>query len=241
MDAEQIIMAVRGIILRHARPERIWLHGSRATGEATDTSDIDIAFNDKEFKELWLIEQELEKLPTLVKIDVTNIANAEERFRHRVAETGRVLYSSGKKLRFEDGLHNYRRAVDRFKEAVSRKEDLERGGFGDIFLDLVVKRFEFTFEMSWKAIRRCLDYLGIEAKYPRACFKEAYALGILSDESVWLEMIEQRNLSSHVYNQDEVRGILLRIDLYLRHFELLLAKLDEKGESERITEAQSSQ
>lgn len=229
MDAEKIIVEVRNIILRHAKPERIWLYGSRATGAATETSDIDIAFDDKDFKETWLIDEDLKKLPTLLMVDVKNIAHTEERFRQRVVSTGRVLYSAGKKLRCEDGIYNFRRALGRFREALQSKEALEREGFGDIFLDLAVKRFEFTYEMSWKAIRRCLDYLGIEAKYPRACFKEAYAIGLLSNESVWLDMIEQRNLTSHVYNQDEVKGILAHLDEYCLNFEELLARLEEKA------------
>ncbi len=228
MDVERIIGEVRQIILRHTKPERIWLYGSRATGEAAPASDIDIAYDDREFKEPWLIEEEVEKLPTLLKVDVKNIAQTEERFRQRVIATGRVLYSADKKLRFEDGLYNYRRALDRFCEALDRRETLEGEGFGDIFLDLAVKRFEFTFEMAWKAIRRCLDFLGVEAKYPRACFKEAYAIGLLTNEPVWLEMIEQRNLTSHVYNQEEARGILARLDDYRHNFEELLSRLDEK-------------
>lgn len=229
MDVEKLIVEVRDIILRHAKPERIWLYGSRATGEATETSDVDIAFDDKEFKQSWLIDEDVEKLPTLLKIDVKNLAHTDERFRQRVMSTGRVLYSANKKLRCEDGLYNYTRALDRFREALQRKEVLEREGFGDIFLDLAVKRFEFTFEMSWKAIKRCLDYLGIEVKYPRACFKEAYALGFISNESVWLDMIEQRNLTSHVYSQEEVRGILKRLDEYLAAFEELSVRLGEKA------------
>ena len=229
MDTEKIIGEIKDVILRHAKPERIWLYGSRATGGATETSDIDIAFDDKEFKDVWRIDEDLQRLPTLLKIDVKNIAHSEERFRQRVLSTGRVLYSASKKLRCEDGIYNYRRALIRFREALERKAALEQEGFGDIFLDLAVKRFEFTYEMSWKAIRRCLDFLGIEAKYPRACFKEAYALGLLKNEPVWLEMIEQRNLTSHVYNQDEVRGILNRLEEFCLNFEELLARLEEKA------------
>lgn len=230
VEVENILKDIISIILRYSKPDRIWLYGSRATGEATETSDIDVAFDDKEFSNFGLIEAEVEKLPTLLKIDVKNIAFTEERFRNRVISTGRVLYSASKKLRSEDGTHNYRKALERFREAVDKRETLEKEGFGDIYLDLAVKRFEFTYEMSWKAIRRCLDYLGIEARSPRACFKEAYSLGLISNEALWLEMIEQRNLTSHVYNQEEVRGILSRLQEYRTHFEELLAALEMKLE-----------
>lgn len=66
------------IIIKHAPPTRIYLYSSRATGEAGETSDIDIAYDDKECKGHYLIEEEIQKLPTLVKIDVKNIAFTEE-------------------------------------------------------------------------------------------------------------------------------------------------------------------
>lgn len=228
MTIEKIIEESKNIILRHAKPERIWLYGSRAALEASEQSDIDIAYDDKEFREQWLIEDEIQKLATLHKVDVKNIAFTEERFRQRVIATGRVLYSASKQLRFEDGLYNFRRAFERFSEALARKEALEQEGFGDIFLDLAVKRFEFTYEMSWKAIKRYLDFVGISATSPRACFREAFSQGLIDAEQLWLEMIERRNLSSHIYNQDEIAGILAYLDGYRDAFAGLIATLEDK-------------
>ncbi|QSV44847.1 HI0074 family nucleotidyltransferase substrate-binding subunit [Geobacter benzoatilyticus] len=230
MSIEEIIAQVTKIILKHSKPERIWLYGSRASGEAKEYSDIDIAFDDKDCKADWQIEEEIEKLQTLIKIDVKNIAHTEERFRQRVLSTGRVLYSASKKLRFEDGLYNFQRALERFSEAIAQREELEQRGYGDIVLDLCTKRFEFTYEMSWKAIKRGLDYMGIEAAYPRICFKEAYAIGLITNQDVWIDMIEQRNLSSHVYNQDEVRGILAKLETYRDNFDELYQALMQKLE-----------
>ena len=50
MQYKELLDEIRKIILNHAKPERIYLYGSRANGEATETSDIDIAYYDKEFK-----------------------------------------------------------------------------------------------------------------------------------------------------------------------------------------------
>lgn len=96
MNTEKIISEVKDAILRHAKPERIWLYGSRANGLATQTSDIDMAFEDKDFKEIWLIDEDLGKLPTLLKMDAKNIAHAEERFRQRVLSTGRTSIARAK-------------------------------------------------------------------------------------------------------------------------------------------------
>lgn len=219
MEFKTILDEVKKIILKHANPERIYLYGSRVSGEAKETSDIDIAYDAPDFRDEYLIEEEVNQLQTLLKIDVKNLSATEERFRNRVKTTGTVLYSASKMLRFEDGLYNFRRALERFSSAIERRDELYREGFGDIFLDLAVKRFEFTYEMAWKAIKRYLDFIGIDALSPRSCFREAYQQGLIEDQGVWLEMIEQRNLSSHVYSEIEIEGILSRLDVYRKAFE----------------------
>lgn len=228
MHFREILDEVRRIILKHAKPERIYLYGSRATGEATETSDIDIAYYDKDFRENYLIEEAVKQLPTLLKVDVKNIAFAEERFRNRVTVTGRVIYSFGKKQRSEDGIYNFRNALLKYADVVDRKEEFYREGFSDIYLDLVVKRFEFTYEMAWKAIKRYLDFVGIESVSPRSCFKEAFSQKIIGEDAIWLEMIEQRNLTSHVYDESEVTEILGKIVNYKNAFAGMLETLEQR-------------
>jgi nucleotidyltransferase substrate binding protein (TIGR01987 family) len=217
-NANNLIRDVKRIILKHANPERIYLYGSYANGLADQGSDIDIAYEDKEFKDHYLIADEIEKLRTLVKIDVQNIAHSEKRFNERVKATGKVIYSASKKLRAEDGLHNFSNAFERFSSVLDRESELKEAGFDDIYLDLVIKRFEFTFEMSWKALKRYLSFLGIEAKSPRVVFQEAYAQEIITNEAIWLDMIEQRNLSSQIYDEFEIKGILDRKGAYHKAF-----------------------
>lgn len=227
MTRQDIVKAVVKIILKHAKPTRIYLYGSEANGEATSKSDIDIAFDDEKFRDDYLINDDIENLRTLVKVEVKNIARAETRFANRVKATGRVLYSANKKLRAEDGLYNFSKACKRFAEAVKRREELVREGYSDIYLDLIVKRFEFTYEMSWKAIKRYLSSVGIECLNPRDCFKEALVQGLISDEEIWLDMLERRNLSSHIYDQDEISEVLDRIDDYKKSFTKLKINLEK--------------
>lgn len=210
----EIINQVKEIILKHAKPVRIYLYGSQITGDASDGSDIDIAYEDPDNKNNYLIEEGVRQINTLIKIDVKNISKTEERFKNRVKSTGRVLYSSTKELRAQDGLHNFSNALDKFINVVERFEEFKNEGFGDVYLDLVIKRFEFTYEMSWKAVKRYLEFTGLEAKSPRAVFKEAYSQQIIKDEDIWLDMIEQRNLSSHVYDENEMKEILEKKNIY---------------------------
>ncbi|MDD4855884.1 MAG: HI0074 family nucleotidyltransferase substrate-binding subunit [Sulfuricurvum sp.] len=221
-----IINEIKTIILKYAKPTRIYLYGSQANGEANKSSDIDIAYDDENFKDHYLIDNDIKNISTLVKLDVKNIAKTEERFKNRVKSTGRVLYSSTKQLRAQDGLYNFSNALDRFASAVDRYEEFKNEGFEDVYLDLIVKRFEFTYEMSWKALKRYLEFLGFEPKSPRMTFKEAYAQQLIEDEDVWLDMIEQRNLTSHIYDESEIEEILNKRELYKKTFTQLKAKLE---------------
>lgn len=224
-----LVKAVLAIVLKHAKPERVYLFGSRITGEAKPESDYDFAFEapDPEDKALRAIRDEVEGLPTLVRIAVANIAKSEPRFANRVRDTGLVLYSATKELRAQDGLMYFERALERFRIVAEEREQWAAEGHGDIVLDVAVKRFEFTYEMAWKALMRILDYLGIDARAPRPIFKEAYAQGLLNDEQVWLDMIEMRNLSSHIYDEHEISRILVELERYLAAFDALLAKLKQ--------------
>ncbi|MDX1920236.1 MAG: HI0074 family nucleotidyltransferase substrate-binding subunit [Candidatus Caenarcaniphilales bacterium] len=200
MNKSQLIKQVVQIILKNTKPERIYLYGSQAQGEASETSDIDIACDSPDTASDGQIKEEVAELETLIKIDVQNINRGDSRFQNRVKSTGKVLYSAGKKQRFEDSLYNLKNAFDRFSEIVIRKQKIKEAGYENIYLDLAIKRFEFTYEMTWKTIKRYLAFVGIEALSPRACFQEALSQKLIDEEEIWLEIIESRNLSSHLYN-----------------------------------------
>ena len=122
-----------------------------------------------------------------------------------------------------------KKAYERFANVVDRRgRSFTKKGYSNIYLDLVVKRFEFTYEMSWKCIKGYLDYIGIECYSPRGCFKEAFSQKLISDETIWVDMIEQRNLSSHIYDEDEIKEIFGKIVNYKSAFEKLLLSLEEK-------------
>jgi nucleotidyltransferase substrate binding protein (TIGR01987 family) len=226
MNKINIINQVKEIILKHTTPNRIYLYGSQANGEAKVGSDIDIAYDAPDFKSNYLIEEEVDKIETLLKIDVKNIAKTEERFKNRVKSSGKVIYSATKQLRAEDGLYNFASALEKYESVVKRYEEFKSEGFGDVYLDLIVKRFEFTYEMSWKALKRYLEFLGFEVKNPRQTFKEGYAQQILDNENIWLDMIEQRNLSSHIYDEIETSEILDKKENYLKAFQKLKIQLE---------------
>ena len=99
MKKREIIELAKKIILRHTHPTRIYLFGSQVDGNAKENSDIDIAYDAPENNNHYLIKEEISCINTLIKIDVVNISKTDNRFKNRVLDTGKVIWSATKILR----------------------------------------------------------------------------------------------------------------------------------------------
>lgn len=110
-------------------------------------------------------------------------------------------------------------AYERLQEATGRvQDDLDRDG--------AIQRFKFTVELLWKTLKIALRYEGIDCESPRSCIKQAFRNGLIGDDEIILDMIEDRNRSSHVYSEAAAQAIYERIEqVYLPVIGTLLAGL----------------
>lgn len=76
-------------------------------------------------------------------------------------------------------LKTLERAYGRLKEALLiNPEEIE------IAVDATIQRFEFTFELAWKAVKKFAEFMGAgECNSGRSCIKLAYRLGWITDEA----------------------------------------------------------
>ena len=107
---------------------------------------------------------------------------------------------SDKKI--SQSMENLANALMRLEEALEIKEK-----DNSLVVDGTIQRFEFTIELFWKTMKRILDSIGIHAKSPKETLKEAFKIGWLESETAWLEMFDDRNETSHVYNEEMARII----------------------------------
>jgi nucleotidyltransferase substrate binding protein (TIGR01987 family) len=95
----------------------------------------------------------------------------------------------------------------------------------------VIKSYEFTFELSWKTLKDYLSYNGIDARLPREVIKQAFATGLLADGQLWIDMLEERNLMAHTYDDARAKAAVTQIQTrYLAGLEQLHALLSTKLE-----------
>ena len=125
------------------------------------------------------------------------------------------------KLVFED----YKKAVSQLQQALSRKTEDELLQAG------CLKYFEFCFELAWKSIKEAAAEEGLpDCLSPKACLKQAFALGWITDEKAWLSMLESRNLMSHTYQAEQALQVYQKLPLYLEEFKTLQIALDKLSE-----------
>jgi len=95
--------------------------------------------------------------------------------------------------------------------------------------DGVIRRFEFTFGLLWETLKIFLREEGVEARTPRDVFKEAFKLEWLDNEELFLNMLEDRNKTSHIYDNKTSREIFQRVkENYVSAIEKILACLKTK-------------
>ncbi|MFH1846779.1 MAG: HI0074 family nucleotidyltransferase substrate-binding subunit [Candidatus Omnitrophota bacterium] len=116
--------------------------------------------------------------------------------------------------RIEQTYSDYKKAVERLKEAL--EEDI---AVNKVAVDAVIQRFEFTFELSWKLAKIILAYNGVEVTLPRLIIKEAFKMKMINNGQAWIDMLEDRNKTSHIYDEDEALEIYEKIRT--GHFKML--------------------
>ncbi len=119
---------------------------------------------------------------------------------------------------------NYCKAVNRIEDVAT---DFDYGN--DILRDALIQRFEFTLEICWRLLKRYLADQGIvNINSPKAVLREAYSSNIISNDTVWIDMVEDRNLTSHIYDEKVAIEISEHIvNKYLPLFQKLAVDLKE--------------
>ena len=101
--------------------------------------------------------------------------------------------------------------------------------------DSVIQRFEYTFEMAHKILRRFLAETETNrAEISQMYFNELIRLGckrnlLLNDLETWDKYRKLRNLTSHDYDEFNTDNIILIIPTFIEDIEYELAKINEKS------------
>ena len=144
-------------------------------------------------------------------------------------------------IRWHQRLASLLKALKQLNEAI----DLQRQRpFSNIERQGLIKVFEFTHELAWNVMKDFFDYQGtVDIMGSRDATREACDLlspkgprlrehfvqkGLISDGSLWMEMIKSRKLSSHTYNDSTAKDIANKISNdYIESFNRFAKKMSD--------------
>ncbi|MBI3541469.1 MAG: nucleotidyltransferase substrate binding protein [Deltaproteobacteria bacterium] len=116
-------------------------------------------------------------------------------------------------LRWKQRFQNYEKAFSQLEKAmlIQNPSEIERAG--------LVQFFELTFELAWKTLKDYLETQGFQPNTPREVLKQAYQSQCISRGDIWLEALDNRNLTVHVY--DDATSLQVIQLIRSKYFDLL--------------------
>ena len=114
--------------------------------------------------------------------------------------------------------------LESLQAALATLEEILKHRSSVVVRDATIQRFEYTTEAAWKALKHYLqEQEGIECNTPKGCIRAACKANLLNEEETesFMQMINDRNLTSHAYVPEIAQRISSKIPEYAR----LLRKL----------------
>lgn len=132
-------------------------------------------------------------------------------------------------MSMEDKIKQLEKAIESLKVIINAYDNEMDGVVKDGLRDSIIQRFEFCTELSWKLMKRYFDENKLNEVFsPRSIVKEAYKQRLIEDGEIWLDILDDRNLTSHTYDENTANRIRDNvINIYVDIFEKFLKRIKE--------------
>jgi nucleotidyltransferase substrate binding protein (TIGR01987 family) len=130
--------------------------------------------------------------------------------------------------KLQKALHTLEKVLDKFGSAIDFEER-------EIYRDSTIKRFEYCYDLLWKCLKDTLEYdHGIIVTSPRTVFYEIERLELVTKAELdrLLDMIDDRNLTSHTYNEKAAGEVFMAITGHYELMQKLATKISRKNNAD---------
>ncbi|MHB1661535.1 MAG: HI0074 family nucleotidyltransferase substrate-binding subunit [bacterium] len=113
---------------------------------------------------------------------------------------------------------DFESSLFRLEESYKKTAENKNSEDYRFFRDSAIQRFEFTVEIFWKLLKNIVrDNEGIICNSPKSCIREFFASGYIKESSAKLlmEMIDDRNMTSHTYHEEVAEIIFSKLKNYI--------------------------
>jgi len=128
-------------------------------------------------------------------------------------------------------ISNFERAIARLEEAIA---EYEQDTTKTVVRDGLIQRFEFTYEIAHKTLKRFLEFASPSPEqYDRMSFQDLIRSGneqslLLGDWPDWKQYRDMRSKTSHTYDEEIALEVLAGIPAFLEEARYLRNKLKER-------------
>lgn len=119
----------------------------------------------------------------------------------------------------------FEKSLNALKEAFLRLDTRTDEVDYKINRDACIQRFEFCVELAWKTSMR---NLGLQSMAPRPAVREMAQAGLIFETKTWFSFLDERNKSSHTYDEEVAKEVLLAAKNFIPEGEALLARLKKQ-------------
>lgn len=124
--------------------------------------------------------------------------------------------------KFKTKLNNFKNAISRLEESIL---DFNKTNMLSV-RDGVIQRFEFTTDLAWKTVYEYLLEQGfVNINTPKMIISKAYSANIIDDEKGWIDILNDRNVTSHIYDETEANEVFENIK---SHYVMLFKQLSDR-------------
>ena len=115
------------------------------------------------------------------------------------------MNSEEKDIRWKQRFHNFKKAYLLLERTlkINNPSEAEKGG--------LIQFYEMAFELAWKLIKDYLEEQGFTVNSPREAIKQAFQSGIIEHGQLWIDALEDRNLTTHTYDEDTAEKVVSAI------------------------------
>ncbi|MDQ3623027.1 MAG: nucleotidyltransferase substrate binding protein [Verrucomicrobiota bacterium] len=126
-------------------------------------------------------------------------------------------------VRWRQRLQSFRKAFGQLSKAAALAKERE---LSELERQGVIQAFEFTHELAWNTLKDFLESRGAPQLYgSKDATREAFAKGLIENGETWMEMIKNRNQTSHTHNEEIADEIVRAITSnYVAEFETFLQR-----------------
>jgi nucleotidyltransferase substrate binding protein (TIGR01987 family) len=98
--------------------------------------------------------------------------------------------------------------------------------------DAAIKRFEYTFELCWKFLKRWLENetadSTIDSFSKKELFRAGREYGLIRDVEAWFRYNRARNETAHTYNETKAEEVYAVIKDFVADAQFLLDELERR-------------